>query len=155
MLHLIPRPLHQLALQWAHRTRHVWRRVLKPRLAGVSVILRNQRGEILLVRHSYGPENWAFPGGGCARGEDPALTARREMREELGCELDALELVSEIAETISGAPHTAYVFTGLIAGELRPDGREVVEARFFALDALPSPLGAITARRLQDWLEQR
>ena len=29
------------------------------------------RGEVLLVRHTYGPERWELPGGGVHRGEDP------------------------------------------------------------------------------------
>ena len=39
---------------------------------------------ILLVRHSYGPQHWALPGGGLASGEDAEACARRELREELG-----------------------------------------------------------------------
>lgn len=154
MLHLIPRPWHRLALRTAHRTRHVWRMLAKPRLAGVSVIARNAAGEVLLVRHSYGPASWSFPGGGCGRKEDPEAAARREMREELGCELEALELVSEIHEVISGAPHTAYVFAALVAGTVQPDGREITQARFYPVEALPAPINTVTARRLEAWLQQ-
>lgn len=155
MLYLIPPPLHRAALRWAHATRRIWRRVVKPHLAGVSVIARNDAGEILLVRHSYGPDNWSFPGGGCGRGEDPAKAAQREMQEELGCAVEQLELVSALSETISGAPHTAHIFAGLIRGDLQPDGREIVEARFFPLDALPQPLSPLAKTRLDSWLEQR
>ncbi|MCP5396989.1 MAG: NUDIX domain-containing protein [Sphingomonadaceae bacterium] len=154
MLQLIPPSLHRAALRWAHATRRIWRRVVKPRLAGVSVIGRNDAGEILLVRHSYGPANWSFPGGGCGRGEDPAEAAQREMLEELGCRVEQLELVSALAETISGAPHTAHVFAGLVREELQPDGREIVEARFFALDALPKPLSPLARTRLEAWLSK-
>lgn len=149
MLHLIPRPLHRAALRWAHRTRHHWRRIVKPRLAGVSMIAANEAGEVLLVRHSYGPDIWALPGGGCGRSEDPAEAVRREMREELSVAVEALELVSELSEKISGAPHTAYVFSGRLGGDPVPDQREILDARFFALSDLPANIGYCAQCRLE------
>lgn len=90
MLHLIPRPLHRVALHLAYHLRHHARLILKPQLRGVSVIVADSEGRVLLVRHSYGPEGWSLPGGGCARGEDAEAAARRELREELGIEPDRL-----------------------------------------------------------------
>lgn len=152
MLHLIPRPMHRVALRVAHRTRHIWRRVVKPQLAGVSVIGQDREGRILLVRHSYGPDNWCFPGGGCARGEDPQDAARREILEELGIAPARLELVETIEETISGAPHSAHIFSALFEEEPQPDRREILQAQFFALDALPEPMSALARTRLEAWL---
>lgn len=154
---LVPAPLHRAALRLAHRTRHYWRRVVKPRLAGVSIIATNHAGEILLVRHSYGPANWALPGGGCGTAEDPAEAARREMREELAVGLHDLTLVARIEEVISGAPHVAHVFSCVLSDQPQPDRREILEARFFARDALPQPINRIATVRLRHWmaLEQR
>ena len=152
---LIPRPLHRLALRAAFRTRHLWRKAIKPHLRGVSIIATNPAGEVLLVRHSYGARSWTFPGGGCKRGEAPANTARREFAEELGAGLSDLELFDTLSEEISGAPHTAYILTGTIAGPIRPDRREIAEAAFFAPDAAPQPLSPLAAVRLERWLEQR
>lgn len=148
MIHLLPPALHRLLLRFAHRARHHWRRLAKRPIAGVSVIATDRAGRVLLVRHSYGPGVWALPGGGLARGEAPEAAAARELREELGCGFAGLEQVATIKETISGAPHTAYIFAGQLAGEPHPDGREVVEARFFAVDALPADLGASSRRRI-------
>ena len=44
-------------------------------------------GRWLLVRHTY-RQGWSLPGGGSAKGESPADTARREMREELGIDIE-------------------------------------------------------------------
>jgi 8-oxo-dGTP pyrophosphatase MutT (NUDIX family) len=41
-------------------------------------------GELLLVRHSYGPRAWDLPGGFARRRETFATAARRELAEELG-----------------------------------------------------------------------
>jgi ADP-ribose pyrophosphatase YjhB (NUDIX family) len=69
-----------MALRWAHRLRNRWRRLVGMPLEGVSIILRNDAGEVLLVRHSYAGRRWTLPGGGVHRGEPPEQTARREMR---------------------------------------------------------------------------
>jgi len=62
--------------------------VCRPDVDGVKCVL--SRGEhILFVRHTYGHREWDLPGGAVKRGEPPLSTARREMREELGIEIDA------------------------------------------------------------------
>lgn len=151
MLHLIPVPLHRLALRVAHRLRGQVRRWLKPNLSGVSLIAVDEEGRMLLVRRSYGSGAWSLPGGGLKRGEAPEACMRRETREELGCELFALEPLAPFRENLSGAPHVAYLFVGQLAGHPRPDGREILEARFFALDALPVPMGRVAMRRIDHY----
>ena len=148
MLALIPRPLHRIALRMAHRIRHAWRKLARPELRGVSMILRDAEGRVLFVRHSYGPANWSLPGGGIGRGEAPEDAARREMREELAVELVGLEALGTIREAISGAPHTAHVFGARIDGTPQPDGREILEVRFAPPDDPPQPLSRIASQRL-------
>jgi 8-oxo-dGTP pyrophosphatase MutT (NUDIX family) len=124
-------------------------------LEGVSIILRNDAGEVLLVRHSYAGRRWTLPGGGVHRGEPPEQTARREMREELGCGLHDLALLRVMHERISGSPHTAHIFTARSADPVNVDGREVTEAAWFRPDALPDGMGPIARARLSALLEQR
>ena len=155
MLHLIeklvPAPLHRALLPLVHRVRHRWRKWRKVELNGCCVIITNPAGEVLLLRHSYGPQVWAFPGGGIGKREEPRAAALREVREELGLLLDEVEWVGEMRETISNSAHTAHIFTAMTSQTPQPDQREIVEARFFALDALPEPLGRVTAPRLALW----
>lgn len=150
-INLLPKPLHRAVLRLANRVRRQWRMFRKVPLRGVSIIARNERGEVLLVRHSYGPDVWALPGGGVARGESPDDAVRRELLEEVGCECRQLRLVTTMEEEISGSPHTAFLYEALLMGKPKPDEREIVEARMFAPEALPGQLGRITASRLARW----
>ncbi|MGN3975280.1 NUDIX domain-containing protein [Tsuneonella sp. SYSU-LHT278] len=151
MLRLIPPPLHRFALRLAHAIRHRWRRLAKLPLAGVSVIVTDIEGRLLLVRHSYGPGSWALPGGGMARREEPLAAAAREIREELGCELESARVLDRFEETISGSPHTAWLVAGVSRDYPRPDRREVIEARFFPLHSLPEPQSELTRARIAAW----
>ncbi|NMW32217.1 NUDIX domain-containing protein [Altererythrobacter sp. RZ02] len=151
MLHLIPAPLHRLLLPAAHNVRHFWRVWRKQKIEGCTVIVTNPRGEVLLLRHSYGPKGWGLLGGGLDRNEAPEAAAFRELREEIGCEATVMTRLGTMAEEISGSPHIAHVFTTMIDAVPVPDQREIVEAKFFPAHSLPEPLGVITRRRLDLW----
>lgn len=149
----LPAPLHRALMPVAHRLRHRWRRMRGVHIAGVSVVVRNLSGDVLLLRHSYGPKVWALPGGGFKPGEDPEECARREVQEELGLRLGKMERVATLEEELSGSPHTAHIFTAICDGRPQPDRREVIEARFFPSHSLPEPLGTVTRRRIDAWLK--
>lgn len=149
----LPAPLHRALLPLAHGVRHRWRRWRKAPIAGCSVVITNSAGELLLLRHSYGPDVWALAGGGIDAGEDPRAAALREVREELGLELAVIAAVAVIEEVISGSPHTAHLFAATIDAIPQPDRREIVAAQFFAPGALPAKLGRTTASRLALWRE--
>ena len=148
---LLPAPLHRALMPLAHRVRHAWRRWRKTPIAGVSVVITNLGGDVLLLKHSYGPNVWSLPGGGLKSGEDPLLAARREVREELGIELAWIAQFATLEEVISGSPHTAHLFAATCDQRPKPDGREIVEARFFPSHSLPEPLGRITRMRIDAW----
>ncbi len=151
MSHLLPAPLHRALLPLAHSVRHRWRRLRRVPIAGVSIIITNLAGDVLLLKHSYGPQVWSLPGGGLGRGEDPVAAARREVREELGVDLLRIDRVGTLEEVLSGSPHTAHIFTGVCDRQPQPDRREVTEARFFPSHSLPEPLGETTRLRIAAW----
>ena len=145
---LVPRALHRAALRIAHTVRHRWRRWRKVQLEGVSIIACNAAGNILLVRHAYGPDVWTLLGGGLKRGEDAVAAAVRETHEEVSAVLHDARLIGRVAESLSGSPHTAHVVTGWLQDVTEPDRREIAQARFFARDALPTRLSGLVAARL-------
>ena len=115
------------------------------------MIARDAEGRLLLVRLSYADAGWSFPGGGARRGESMEAAAVRELKEETGCAAGKVKLVGCMEETLSGSSHTAHVYTCLTEDLPRPDGREVVEARFFPLHSLPHPMTERTQARLAFW----
>lgn len=154
MLHLIPASLHRAAMPLGYVLRRAYLRLLKPQIAGVAVFIEDEAGRVLLIRQSYGSGAWTMPAGGAKRSEDPEPAIRREVREELGCELHALEVLYRAEETLHGAPHQVCVFRARALGEPVADRREVLEARWFALDDLPERMTRTAARRLS-LLQQR
>lgn len=143
MLHLIPRPLHRGALRLAHELRKIWWRMARPQLLGVNLLALNDKGEVLLVRHSYGSGKWTLPGGGLKRGEQAHLALEREVAEELGCAVEQLKELGINHRTLHGAPCASHIFSARLIGQPDPDGREIAEAAFFPRDALPQPRVAL------------
>jgi ADP-ribose pyrophosphatase YjhB (NUDIX family) len=131
--------------------RRLWK-LLRPRTRGVKVMLFNGAGEILLVRNSYGATHlFVLPGGGVRPWERPADAAEREILEELGHRPEGLRPVSTHLACAEGKRDTVYLFAASFAAAPRPDGREIAEASFFRVDALPTNVSPATARRIAEW----
>lgn len=145
---ILPRQVFRALAPLAHRLRHRWRIWRGVPIEGVTMIACDIEGRVLMVRHSYGPPGWFLPGGGLRRGESPESGAIRELAEETGCEATGVRSLGTLAESLSGSPHTAHVFTCVTQDVPRPDRREVAEARFFPTHSLPEPLTDRTRARL-------
>ena len=152
MLRLIPPRAHRFGLRLAHALRKRWWRWRKPRIAGCRVIALDPKGYVLLVRHSYGTRRWTLPGGGLRRGEDPLTAAARELLEETACRLDDPRLARIEPETLHGAINAVHVVAGRTASTPRADGREILSAEFFALDALPEDCATGLREAIERWI---
>ena len=118
--------------------------VLPRRGRGVKCVLTSD-GRVLLVRHTYGKRaTWYIPGGGARRRESPLRAAEREMREELGVrDLDWRELATREMRLDRMSVRLTCLHAELTDPErVRADPIEIAEARWFAQDKLPVPLGA-------------
>jgi ADP-ribose pyrophosphatase YjhB (NUDIX family) len=125
-------------------------RLRRPATLGVRGVVTNDRGEVLLVRHTYTP-GWHFPGGGVESRETCALALKRELQEEAGVETDELELVSVHANHAFFPNDHVLVFRVVKwrQGKLLQGG-EIAEICF--VDPLNPPEGvtAGTKRRLDE-----
>jgi ADP-ribose pyrophosphatase YjhB (NUDIX family) len=135
--------------------RLIWR-VFRPRTRGVKVMVFNQAGELLLVRHSYGNKAlFMLPGGGIRPFEAPERAAVREIGEELGCGVEDVVFVSLHASAQEGKRDSVHLYRARAAGPVRIDGIEIDEARFFPLDALPPTVSPATLRRIAEYRGER
>jgi 8-oxo-dGTP diphosphatase len=113
------------------------------------------RGQVLLVKHTYGHFNWEIPGGVGMPGEAPSITAQRELREETMVELPEGELSGVYYES----PHRLgsmlhFVFRFPSHDGLEPVAQlpEIGELGWFDLEELPRPISDFTERRIRDAL---
>jgi 8-oxo-dGTP pyrophosphatase MutT (NUDIX family) len=130
-------------------------RLQRPATLGVRGVVTNDRGQVLLVRHTYTP-GWHFPGGGVENRETSALALRRELQEEAGIEAEELELVSVHANHAFFPNDHVLVFRVLKwrQGQVAQRG-EIAEICF--ADPLNPPAGvtAGTKRRLDELFGQK
>lgn len=93
-------------------------------------------GKILLI---HAPNSrWQPPGGRLDVGEQPEEAFRREMREELGIEIEPQGILHTFVFTsASGLAHYAVVSTAILTGspdDLKPDPKEISEIRWCGQD---------------------
>lgn len=103
---------------------------------GANVVVTDDQGRLLLVRHSY-RAHWGLPGGLIERGEEPAVAAAREVREEVGIEV---ELLGDPVVTINtGFQQIDFIYRARPApGSVAvPTSAEILEVGWFADDARP------------------
>lgn len=121
--------------------------------AGVRTLVLNEKGEVLLVRHTYSP-GWHFPGGGIKPGESPEKAARREAYEETGIETqDALSLIGVYYHQVRGVDD--YVMFYIIHSFVQHDvhSPEIAEHRWSDPAQLPPGTTRATRSRLSEYLE--
>jgi 8-oxo-dGTP diphosphatase len=117
----------------------------------VDIIIRN-KDQVVLIERQNEPFGWALPGGFVDYGETLEIAATREAREETGLELEDLRQFHVYSDpTRDPRQHNiSVVFTAHGNGTLRA-GDDAQNARWFRLDALPSPLCFDHAKILDDY----
>jgi len=122
-------------------------------MPSVTVLLFDEQDRVLLVRHSD-RDVWVAPGGMVEPDEDPEETARREMREETGVDVDLVSILGvfggpEFRVTYRNGDQVGYVMTvfeaRMAGGEPTPDLDETLDVGFFTRDQV----GALD---VADWL---
>jgi 8-oxo-dGTP pyrophosphatase MutT (NUDIX family) len=106
---------------------------------GAMCLIEGDDGQVLLVRQSY-RDGWGAPGGLLRRGEALKVGARREAKEEVGVDV---ETVGDPIVTIDvKARRVDVIFLCRlqppVPDVVAPNSVEIVEARWFPKDGLPT-----------------
>ena len=125
-----------------------------PRISPAVIVLVRRGDEALLARGARFPGVFYSTLAGFVEiGESLEETIAREVREEVGIEIKTTRYFGSQAWPF---PHSLMVgyFAEWAGGELRPDGNEILDAKWFRAGELPTiPPGVSIARRLIDaWL---
>jgi ADP-ribose pyrophosphatase YjhB (NUDIX family) len=140
-----------------------WSRRLALRLAlprhslGVCAVIQDQRGRVLLARHTYRPSPWGLPGGFVRRREQPQLALARELSRELSEELGADAHVGPLlyAELHEPSGHLTLYFSATLQGAAHTDDVEVDGTRFVSRADAMALLGSSAAPWLASLSELR
>ena len=102
-------------------------------------VIFNDKREVLLLKHRFrAGSGWGLPGGFMEQGEQPIDTLRRELREEIGLEVDDVKVFA--ARSFRKPKQVEVLFRARANAQVRSLTMEVERAEWFALDSLPQGL---------------
>jgi len=105
----------------------------------VAAVVINERHEVLLLKHLFRPgPGWGMPGGFLEVREQPHEALRRELQEEVGLQIDELEIIS--VRSFTKPRQLEIVFIGRASGDVQPRSIEVESAAWFSPQSLPPGL---------------
>lgn len=132
-----------LGALWRHIPRSVRRwgvRLAEPRFTVTAgAVIVDDNGRVLLLNHVFRTgSGWGIPGGFIEKGEQPEAGLRRELREEIGLELESAEIA--FVRTLKRPSQVEIIFRGRARGKTESQSVEIKSADWFALDQLPKGL---------------
>ena len=102
-------------------------------------LIFNDAGHVLLLKHRFrAGSGWGLPGGFLEAGEQPLEALKRELREEVGMEIESAEVFA--ARSFKKPRQVEVLFRCHANSEVKPKTMEVERAEWFALDSLPDGL---------------
>jgi 8-oxo-dGTP pyrophosphatase MutT (NUDIX family) len=148
-------PHEGLLASFLSRIRHQVLWLARPMSLGVRGLVLDAQDRVFLVRHTY-IEGWYLPGGGVEAGESALMALTRELEEEGNIRLLGEPILHGFYfnKHMSHRDHVAcYIVRDFQQTAPRLPDREIAEAGFFAVDALPAGTTRATRMRLAEVFE--
>jgi ADP-ribose pyrophosphatase YjhB (NUDIX family) len=128
---------------WRHAPKRVRRlgvRLVEPRFTVTAgAVITDEGGRVLLLNHVFRTgSGWGIPGGFMEKGEQPEEALRRELREEIGLELERAEIA--VVRTLRTPRQVEIIFRCRPLGVAKEQSFEIKSAEWFALENLPQGL---------------
>ncbi len=136
----------------AYKIATIYWKIFRPQTFGVKLLLINEN-KVLLVEHSY-TKGYHLPGGGVKSGEMFDRALKREILEELGLEINNLQLFGVYQNTKQGKIDTVITFISTTPVDLNKAklSNEINHADFYSLDILPTNISPGSRKRIQEYL---
>ncbi|MGI8424310.1 MAG: NUDIX hydrolase [Chloroflexota bacterium] len=116
-------------------------------VAGVTAVIQNECGEVLLLEHAFRRRYpWALPGGWMKRRETPEAAILREVKEETGLDVDVERLLT--ARTFP-SPRMDIVFVCRLLGGTVRGSAETPRWRWCADGTYPSDVDPYTVELIR------
>lgn len=111
-------------------------RILRPRFGvGVAALVFDERGRVLLFKHTYRKFPWGIPGGALEYGEQPRDAIIREFYEETDVAIEVKQLL--LGHSSPYFHHVGLVYLcKIVSGEFR-ESYEISEMKYFDVNDLP------------------
>jgi 8-oxo-dGTP pyrophosphatase MutT (NUDIX family) len=133
--------VRRAAIRCAYVGLRVYWFVARPQVEGVKCVITHD-DDVLLVRHTYGHRSWDLPGGQIRHREVPVDTARREMSEEIGRQIEDWDELGELYVSTNHHRDNLHLFHGRLGDRrVELDQVEIEQAEWFPRDGLPADLG--------------
>ncbi|HEY4027221.1 MAG TPA: NUDIX domain-containing protein [Candidatus Dormibacteraeota bacterium] len=120
------------------------------------VVVENERGDVVVGRRSIEPGYglWCLPGGYVNDDEHPADSALRECREEIGADVEIIELLGVYHILKRDAPSMVGIGyrARLRPGEVPVAGSEMLEVGAFPGHCLPELAFTSHREAMSDWM---
>jgi len=105
----------------------------------VGAFIFDEHRRILLLDHVFRPDDgWGVPGGFIGKHEQPETALRRELQEEIGIELEQVQIL--FVRTLYAAQQIEIYFVAKAIGDPAPRSFEIKKAEWFSTNKLPTTL---------------